>query len=227
MLTLLKPWRNLGIDLKLPTESWAVAFEAFRDSATPKTRRALSGIQYFHECESTAQRDTTIPLPHRVTSDSQVIDDESGTDHSPHRQKFSEEGLALLKQTNVSLREELHGHMAIELARHLGIFDNEQHDWTVDQHSPPSNANQDDLTRISMWHNPLQSAVENRAKEPNAALPASANANTATIERSTLPGDPHLTLPPPFSFCPPHPNSPYRLWIQTTSNQTSFVPTVS
>ncbi|KAF9789204.1 hypothetical protein BJ322DRAFT_991208, partial [Thelephora terrestris] len=52
MLALLKLWRNLATDLKLPTESWAVAFKTFHDSSTPRARRALSEIQYFHECES-------------------------------------------------------------------------------------------------------------------------------------------------------------------------------
>ena len=193
MLTLLKPWRDLTTDLKQPTESWAAAFKAFCTSATPKVRRALSGIQYFHECESAVQKDTTDhpSHPYQVPPDAQILDDEAGTDHVSHPQGFSEEGLALLKESNVSLREELHGRMAIELARHLGIFGNEQHDWAVDQHTIPSNATQDDLVRISMWHNLLQSAVDGRANAP--ALPE--NISTATIERSTLPGDPPPSIP--------------------------------
>jgi len=34
MLVLLKPWRDLTTDLKLPTESWAASFERFYASAT-------------------------------------------------------------------------------------------------------------------------------------------------------------------------------------------------
>lgn len=194
MLTLLKPWRNLENDLKHPTESWATAFETFCHSAAPRAKRALSGIQYFHECESAAQKDTTNP-PYQGSTDTQIVDDESGMDHIPRQQEFSEEGLALLKAENVSLREELHGHMAIELARHLGIFNNEQGDWTVDQHSFPTTASQDDLARISMWHNLLQSAVDERAKGSTTAPAGSENTGTATIERSTLPGDFLLNTP--------------------------------
>jgi len=183
MITLLKPWRDLKTDLKLPIEGWAVAFEAFRASATPRVQRALAGIQYFHECESAAQRDTTGPHPYQVPTETQDPDDESGMDHIPRTQEFSEEGLALLKEENVSLREELHGRMAIEIARHLGIFDNEQHDWTVDQHAIPSHATQDDLSRISMWHNLLQSAADKRANVSNTVTPD--NIDTATITRST------------------------------------------
>ena len=195
MLTLLKPWRNLATDLKASTESWATAFETFSHSAAPRARRALSGIQYFHECESAAQKDTTSPPPYPVPNDAQTLDEESGTDHIPRQQEFSEEGLALLKAENVSLREELHGQMAIELARHLGIFANERHDWAIDQHSLPSNATEDDLARISMWHNLLQSAVDQGAKASTTVLPGSENGSTPTIERSNLPGDLPLDNP--------------------------------
>lgn len=195
MLTLLKPWRKLKEDLKSPTESWAAAFGAFSASATPRVRRALSGIQYFHECESAAQkdRDSAGSHPNRVPADAQILDDESGTDHTPHPQGFSEEGLALLKAGNVSVREEVHGQMAIEIAKHIGIFGNDQNDWTLSQHAVPSNATEEHLARISMWHNLLQSAVDEKANASNTPLPE--NANTATIERSTLLGDPSLDTP--------------------------------
>ena len=187
MLALLKPWRNIATDLKSPTESWVAAFDTFCTSAAPSVKRVLSGVQYFHECESAAQKDSTCPLPHRIPADAQILDEESAADHARH-QGFSEEGLALLKEASLSPREELHGHMAIELARHLGVFGDKQHAWTVGHLSVPSNATQDDLSRISMWHNLLQSAVDKRANPP----PRSENGIAATIERSTLPGD--LTL---------------------------------
>ena len=187
MLTLLKPWRNLETDLKAPTESWVAAFDTFRASATPRVKRALSGIQYFHECESAAQKDVTSPSPYRISTDGQILDDESSADH-PHHQVFSEEGLALLKEANVSLREELHGHMAIELARLLGIFGDKQHVWAVGQRSVPSNATQEDLLRISAWNNLLRSVVDKRAN----LSPRGENGTAATIERSTVPSDPTL-----------------------------------
>lgn len=193
MLMLLKPWRNIATDLKQPTESWAMAFEAFYVSATPKVQRALSGIQYFHECESAAQKDTIGCQLDRTPPDTQILDEESGMDHIPHPQEFSEEGLALLKKSNISLREELHGRMAIELARHLGIFGNERQDWLVDQHTIPSNATQEDLSRISMWQNLLQSPIGERAGAPGITLPE--NTSTATVECSTLSTDPPLDTP--------------------------------
>jgi len=60
MLMLLKPWRNIETDLKLPTQTWESAFEMFLSTAPCKTRHIVSGIQYFHECESSAHRDSVI-----------------------------------------------------------------------------------------------------------------------------------------------------------------------
>ena len=195
MLLLLKPWRNITIDLKSSTESWASAFGRFHESAGLRARRVLSGIQYFHECESAAQKDTINPLPYPLPPDAQAIDDESGADHTPSRQEFSEEGLALLKKASVSFREELHGHVAIELARHLGIFSSEQRNWTIGHHPIPLNATQDDLARISMWHGLLQSVVDERTRASSLDLPGIGSVGDATIERSALPGDIPLATP--------------------------------
>ena len=195
MLTLLKPWRDLTTDLKSSTESWATAFETFRASAAPRVRRALSGIQYFHECESAAQKDSADTAPSYIRPDAQILEDEASTDHIPRHQEFTEEGLARLKEANVSLREELHGRMAIELARHLGIFSSEKHAWSIDQRSVPSNATQDDLARIVTWQNLLQSATNRRADASDIALPGNESVNTATIEPSTLLDTTPLSIP--------------------------------
>ena len=185
VLMLLKPWRNLATDLKPSTESWTTAFETFFHSATPRARRALSGIQYFHECESAAQKDSATPPPYKSSTDARIRDDELDEDHVSHGPGFSEEGLALLKRENLPGREELYGHVAIELARHLGIFGNEQNDWRISQQSLQANATEDDLARISTWHNLLQSAVDEKSKASNIVSPNSESSGTgATVERS-------------------------------------------
>lgn len=185
MLMLLKPWRDLRTDLKLPSESWAGAFESFRASAGPKVKRALSGIQYFHECESAANTDNPGPYPGRPIPDAQTTDDEPGTDYIHSCQGFSEEGLALLKAENTPLREQLHGHVAIEIARRVGIFPNEQDVWPVDPTGSPSKAMEEDLRRIALWSKLLQDAVDQRNDARNVP-PPSETATTPTIERSTL-----------------------------------------
>ena len=184
MLMLLKPWRDLQADLKSPSESWTAAFEAFRASATPKVRRTLSGIQYFHECESAASVDDSGPHPGRPAPDARILDDESGTDHIPNCQEFSEEGLALLKAETTPLREEVHGHMAVGVAKHIGIFANEQNDWPVDSTSFPSSATEQDLGQIAAWSKLLQDAVDERNNAHNP--PPLEITAPPTVERSTL-----------------------------------------
>jgi hypothetical protein len=55
MLMLLKPWHSLHDDLKSPSESWETAFEHFLAGTPHKIKTILSGIQYFHDSESTAK----------------------------------------------------------------------------------------------------------------------------------------------------------------------------
>ena len=181
MLVLLKPWRNLTTNLKSHTETWTSAFEEFRTSASPKVRRILSGIQYFHECESAAHTDDSQPFPDVIPAD-QTMDDESGIDHISNSRGFSEEGLALLKAEAIPLREELHGRAAIEIAKHLGIFQNDQSVWPINRGNSPTNATETDLSRISMWSNLLQVAANE--KNNTHGTNSSTTQATAGIERS-------------------------------------------
>ncbi|KIL55264.1 hypothetical protein M378DRAFT_59934, partial [Amanita muscaria Koide BX008] len=54
MLILLKPWRDLRTDLKSPTLSWSESFKDFMKTAPERVKFALAGIQYFHDCDSSA-----------------------------------------------------------------------------------------------------------------------------------------------------------------------------
>lgn len=191
MLVLLKPWRDLTADLKSHTETWTSAFEDFRVSASPKVRRMLSGIQYFHECKSAADSDNAVrPFPYPVPTD-QTLDDESGVDNIPNAQGFSEEGLALLKAEAVPLREEQHGRMAIEIAKHLGIFQNNQKVWPVNQGDVgPVNATESDLSRVAMWSNLLQAAADGKSNTQPGPDLSTAATTTATVERSLHNDDP-------------------------------------
>ncbi|KAM6490372.1 hypothetical protein JOM56_014136, partial [Amanita muscaria] len=55
MLMLLKPWRDLHHDLKMHEQSWEEAFEQFMNSATDCVKFILSGIQYFHDCDTASK----------------------------------------------------------------------------------------------------------------------------------------------------------------------------
>ena len=195
MLVLMKPWRDLTTDLKSHTETWTSAFEEFRATASPEVRRMLSGIQYFHECESAAHTDNPQSYPHLTRAD-QPSDEESGIDHIPNSPGFSEEGLALLKAEAIPLREEQHGRMAIEIAKHLGIFRNDQSAWLVNQGNAPANATEADLSRVSMWSNLLQAAVDEKNNARGTTPPPTSPEATAAVERSLLGDGGCGSLPP-------------------------------
>ena len=60
MLMLLKPWQNIGIDLKTLNDDWAQSFDQFIDQLMNEQRHVrsiLSGIQYFHNCKGFVERD--------------------------------------------------------------------------------------------------------------------------------------------------------------------------
>lgn len=54
MLVLLKPWRNLSMDLKTFDETWEEAFQSFHHRSSITIHNIIIGIQFFHECESAA-----------------------------------------------------------------------------------------------------------------------------------------------------------------------------
>jgi hypothetical protein len=49
MLLLLKPWRNIDTDLKLQSQTWPQAFDAFLTGASKKAKDVLSGTHSFYE----------------------------------------------------------------------------------------------------------------------------------------------------------------------------------
>ncbi|KIL59323.1 hypothetical protein M378DRAFT_85203, partial [Amanita muscaria Koide BX008] len=54
MLMLLKPWRDLQNDLKETSQTWTESFHQFLQSATDRAKLIVSGIQYFHDCDTAA-----------------------------------------------------------------------------------------------------------------------------------------------------------------------------
>ena len=100
--------------------------------------------------------------------------DSEGEDSSPVNSALSEEGLAELKASSVPYREELHGLLAIEVARRAKIFDNEASSWSTATTHTPRNASDDDLQTISSWANQLLADVEKkntRAPPPPSTQP--------------------------------------------------------
>ncbi len=71
MLALLKPWRNLGADLKTAGQTWEEAFKEFMDVADSHIHRIVAGIEYYHDCRLAArdQVNEDLPLDNRQPSD--------------------------------------------------------------------------------------------------------------------------------------------------------------
>ena len=161
MLALLKPWHNLGNDLKQPGQTWERAFDDFLEGASWREKRVISGLQYFHECSSAAAASDSLDstFAQQLSREVEEGHPEDG-DLSPNG--LSEEGLAELKAASVPYREELHGFLAIEVARRAKIFDNDVSSWSSAATQPPRNATDDDLQRISSWANQLQADVEKK-----------------------------------------------------------------
>ena len=181
MLALLKPWRDLGKDLKWPDQTWEGAFDDFLNNASWKEERVISGLQYFHECTSAAA--TANDSPGSTAARQLLQGEEDGfpedEDSSPLIKGLSEEGLAALKADAVPYREQLHGLLAIEVARRAKIFD-DMPSWSSTTTQPPRNPTDDDLQRISSWANQLQADVERQ--NTKAPPPPTQPTQTPSIE---------------------------------------------
>ena len=60
ILLLLKPWQNIVMDLKMSNETWVQSFDRFLNQLTSGQRcveNILSGIQYFHNCQGSVEKD--------------------------------------------------------------------------------------------------------------------------------------------------------------------------
>ena len=167
MLALLKPWRDLGKDLKHPGQMWKTAFDHFLGETSWKEKRVISGLQYFHECASAA---ATNNPPDSTTTQWLTQQDEGGHPDSegasPLNGGLSEEGLVELKAAVVPYREELHGLLAIEVARRAKIFGDNASSWSNATTDVPRNADDDDLRIISSWASQLQADVEQQNARP-------------------------------------------------------------
>ena len=125
MLMLLKPWRRLETNLKSPTQTWELAFELFLSTAPQRVSHILSGIQYFHEHQSSAKQQSSCQAPSTRIEDTGSGELDLEEDHDPARRAggpLTEDGLAQLIALQIPWREKLHGRLAVETARLAKIF---------------------------------------------------------------------------------------------------------
>lgn len=175
MLVLLKPWRNLHSDLKESSQTWTTAFDEFIASSpnSERLRFILSGIQYFHDCESAVIENQSREdlethgdiyrgsIGHQL-KDLDDLDGEEGIDmvDSETEEEFTEEGLAEKIAAQTSLSEEVHALLAVEVARHTKIFSNSlSSTWNIDRACPVGNASGDDLRKLISWKDQMKADI--------------------------------------------------------------------
>lgn len=159
MLLLLKPWRNINTDLKLPIESWETAFNSFVNTAPASVTRILSNIQYLHECKTAAKNN---PPPAEFSKQWNQEHDEQ-MDSELHLGKdvhagpkigplLTEEGLEELVASMTSWGEVNHGRHAIHVANQAKIFPSSSTSWHLNPvRKTISNATGDDLQCLLSW----------------------------------------------------------------------------
>jgi hypothetical protein len=164
MLLLLKPWRNINTDLKLSTQTWESAFDDFMSVARRNHQNILSGIQYFHDCESSAKEkrseaETQAELDDGWAPGNNGDDFEQEADAGGNQEHlFTEEGLQILTDAAIPWREALHARVAVELAKRAHIFPENDDQWDVDS-ARIGNATGDDLQRLLIWKNQMRGDV--------------------------------------------------------------------
>jgi hypothetical protein len=129
MLLLLKPWRNIATDLKSPEQTWQSAFEEFYSTASQSVRHMISGIQYFYQCETSAQNTqgsaTQLTLPRDeeavqgVTGELELEEDAL---HDLTPMALTEEGLQDLIASQLPVREEIHARCHAWYALHTMTY---------------------------------------------------------------------------------------------------------
>ena len=202
MLMLLKPWRDISTDLKLPEQTWSDAFDQFMQTANEPTKRILSGIQYYHECRSASddrresENEPSLPFlsdddTHTSHTHASESDDESSDDDTEvlsqasddSDREYTQQDIDELLASQLSPLENAYATDAVLHAEDARIFaatDNEF--WTPALNvSLPTHvriACGNDLRQLQLWTAQME-------QEINSQDPSSDNTNT--IHQSAQP----------------------------------------
>ncbi|PPQ74787.1 hypothetical protein CVT24_003726 [Panaeolus cyanescens] len=166
MLMLLKPWRDLQSDLKRRDQTWIEAFREFLENASKETKAIISGIKFLSDCETAAKEDRKRNgdsdgngkgRRRRWDMEEDLMGDageDLGEDLYPTATEAMEENLEFVLKAQTSYNEEMHGRLAIEIAKRLKIFHEEEQgkQWDIrTDDKVVSNASGDDLARLTQW----------------------------------------------------------------------------
>lgn len=204
---LMKPWRDLRTDLKSPTQSWSEAFQLFMLSASERVRFMLSGIQYFHECDTAAKDQRNVAEQSEEARFLRQVSDDTDQDESAENVEdiayqemgYSEEGLASLIASQTPIQEEIHARMAVEIAKRAKLFSRAQDPWAVQSSSQVGNASGADLHNLFRWKEQMKrdiisqdSESDFRCGEPS-QLDAPSHVAPLTNSTTSSLTDPHVS----------------------------------
>jgi hypothetical protein len=167
MLTLLKPWRILKTDLKGDDETWEDAFDKFIHTDYDRFSRTTSNVQYYHQCQTAAARDTgDKPAPDAERfQDEMAMDEEAnefdlGEGFLDSNEDMTEEGLQEVIDSQTSVQEYMHGRMAVETAKYRGVFGDDEGGWNVQASRRPANATGGDIQMLQDWKDQMREDVQ-------------------------------------------------------------------
>jgi hypothetical protein len=165
---LLKPWRNIQTNLKDVNTTWEGAYDEFLSGCSNHIRVILSGIQYFHDCESAAlaSRDR-VDDQENEGSDLEEEGPEDEIDpmnetHMIESKPLNQEGLDMLIAMQNSRQENAHATEAIKRAKQAGIFPNDGTLWQIKPLDKEMNAEVEDVHKLKTWKTQMKRDVESQ-----------------------------------------------------------------
>lgn len=145
---LFKPWRDVKVDLKEPEQTWAEAFERFHETLSLPEQSQLSNIQYFYQCELSAQQ-------HRDSQDDIIEEHSSDTDVDENIEEY----FPSLLQPAITA-EDINRILVVKKARAARIFSANKTLPDEVHGAQPRDGDQKDVERLTNWKNQLMQQAQ-------------------------------------------------------------------
>ena len=176
MLMLLKPWRKLR-DLKNDEQTWEDAFSEMKTNASQFTLRVLSGIQYYYESRSAAERARVaneLEDDLNTIADRQrrrnFVDDEADEamdaegaiiEGGTVEVTLTENDLESFIQNQRNAAEEAHGKMAVRIGQLMQVFTAANPTWSsIGTGQMRRICMADDALKMTEWEKQLKDASQ-------------------------------------------------------------------
>jgi hypothetical protein len=111
---------------------------------------------------------------------------------------MTEEGLQALLVSQLPLREEIHGRLAVEKAKAVKIFTNDNSTWSFKPEHGPLNVTEEDLQNLSSWKLQMEADVNQQnatAGTDSAQVEPTNGSNDGSVGCLVEPGNTATSLP--------------------------------